>query len=93
MLRHPEPALLSEVLALDDDPGLFDPSPEWFVPGLKLPSRDDETEDDGLGIRSLIEKPEALAKAWRTAGRARAARRANRKLRHTGRSRRWPHAA
>ena len=94
MLRYPEPALVAEILALDDDPGLFDPSPEWFVPGLKLSPREDETDNDGLGLRSLIEKPEALAKAWRIAGRARAARVANRaKLRHTGRSLRWSRAA
>ncbi len=78
MSRYLDPALLAEVLACDDDPGLFDPSPEWFVPGLKPSSHEDEAGDDTLGLRSLIERPEALAKAWRWAGRARAARRANR---------------
>jgi hypothetical protein len=94
MLRPPEPAVLDEALAIDDDLGLFDPSPEWFVAGLRLSSREDEIQEDGLGLRSLIEKPEALAKAWRTTGSARAAHRANRaKRRHTGSSLRGGHAA
>lgn len=68
MLRRPELPLPSELPAFDDDPALFDPSPEWFVPGLKPLLREDEDEDDddGLGFRSLIERPEALSKAWRT---------------------------
>jgi hypothetical protein len=69
MLRQSELPLLSELPAFDDDPALFDPSPEWFVPGLKPSLREDDEEgDDGLGFRSLIEKPEALSKAWRTTG-------------------------
>ena len=31
MLRRSELSLLSELAAFDDDPALFDPSPEWFV--------------------------------------------------------------
>jgi hypothetical protein len=70
MLRRSELPLLSELPAFDDDPALFDPSPEWFIPGLKpsLCEDDEEDDDDGLGFRSLIEKPEALSKAWRTTG-------------------------
>lgn len=94
MLRRPDPALLPQVPALDDDPGLFDVSPEWFIPGLKLSPREEETDDAGLGLRSLIEHPETLAKAWRTTRQTRAAARADRhKRRHTGRSLRWSHAA
>jgi hypothetical protein len=94
MSRRPEPLLLSEVPAFDDDPALFDPSPEWFVSGLKPSSHDDEADEDGLGLRALIEQPEALAKAWRTTGRERLGNRSHRPwVRHSGRSRRWPHAA
>lgn len=72
MLRRPELSPLSELPAFDDDPALFDPSPEWFVPGLRASLRDDELkdDDDGLGFRSLIEQPDALSKAWRTTARA-----------------------
>ena len=70
MLRRPELPILPELPAFEDDPALFDPSPEWFVPGLKPSLREDAEEDDGLGLRSLIERPEALSKAWRTTGRS-----------------------
>ena len=94
MLRRPELPPLSELPAFEDDPALFDPSPEWFVPGLKPSLREDEEEDDGLGLRSLIEQPEALSKAWRTTGRDCSSRRARRaKPRHSGRSLRWSDAA
>jgi hypothetical protein len=73
MLRRSELPLLSELPAIDDDPALFDPSPEWFVPGLKPALREDEEEDgnDGLGFRSLLDQPEALSTAWRSTGGAR----------------------
>jgi len=95
MLRRSELPPLPEVPALDDDPALFDPSPEWFVPGLKPLLREEaETEEDGLGLRSLLEQPEALSKAWRHTSREQSADRARRaKLRHSGRSPRWSHAA
>ena len=71
MLRRPELPLVSELPLFEDDPALLDPSPEWFVPGLKPSLREDEGDDvDGLGFRSLIEKPEALSKAWRTTAHA-----------------------
>lgn len=59
MLRRPELPLLSELPAFEDDPALFDPSPEWFVPGLKPSLREDETHlDDGerRRFRSLTEQ-------------------------------------
>ena len=94
MLRRPELPPISELPAFDDDPALFDPSPEWFVPGLKLSLREDEGEDEGLGLRSLIEQPEALSKAWRTTGRDCSGRRARRaKPHHSGRSLRGSDAA
>jgi hypothetical protein len=94
MSRRPELPLLLELPAFEDDPALFDPSPEWFVPGLKLSPREDEEADDGLGLRSLIEQPEVVSKAWRTTGRDRSSRRVRRdKSRHSGRSLRWSHAA
>ena len=85
MLRRSELPPVSELPACDDDPALFDPSPEWFVPGLK-PSlgEDDEEGDDGLGFRSLIEQPEALSKAWRTTGDERSRRRARHAKRRRG---------
>jgi hypothetical protein len=75
---------------------MFDPSPEWFVPGLKasLGEDEDDDDDDGLGFRSLIEQPEALSKAWRTTGGERSGSRVRRsKRRHGGRSPRSSAAA
>ena len=94
MLRQSELPPLSELPAFDDDPALFDPSPEWFVPGLK-PSlgEDDEADDEGLGFRSLIEKPEALSKAWRTTGSERSGSRVRRAKRRHRRSPRASAAA
>jgi hypothetical protein len=93
MLRRSELPFLSEPPAFEDDPALFDPSPEWFVPGLKPALREDEEEvdNDGLGFRSLIEQPEALSKAWRTTKWGRRVRRAKR--RHAGRPPRSSYAA
>ena len=91
MLRRSELPLLSELPAFDDDPALFDPSPEWFVPGLKASlGEDEDDDDDGLGFRSLIERPEALSKAWRTTGRDGSGGRVGRaKRHHGGRLPRW----
>ena len=93
MLRRAGLTLLSEPPAFEDDPALFDPSPEWFVPGLKPLRREDEEEDDddGVGFRSLIEHPAALSKAWRITGGELSGRRAKR--RHAGRSHRSSPAA
>ena len=97
MLRHSEPPLLPELSELpdvEDDPALFDPSPEWFVPGLKPSLRDDDHDDDGHLLRSLLDRPEALSKAWRAAmregfrNRTRGA-----KLRRCRRVPRWSDAA
>lgn len=92
MLRRSElPLSECELHAFDDDPALFDPSPEWFVPGLKPSLREDVSEDDGLGLSSLLERPEALSKAWRATGRERSVRCG--KQRRSRRSRGWSHAA
>lgn len=66
MLQRIKLPLVSEIPPLEDDATLFEPSPEWFIPGLK-PARgeDDNDHDDLLGFRSLIEEPDALADAWR----------------------------
>jgi hypothetical protein len=94
MLRRSESPIFSLLPALGDDPALFDPSPEWSVRGLGPSLRKDMEDDDGLGFRSLIEQPEALLKAWRTAAGERSVHRAPRaKLRHARRSRRWSQAA
>ncbi|MET0591084.1 MAG: hypothetical protein ABW133_00190, partial [Polyangiaceae bacterium] len=83
MLRRPELPPLSELPAFEDDLALFDPSPEWLPPGLKLSVHEDE-DDDPIGLRSLIEQPEALSKAWRTTGRDLSLRRVRRaKSRHS----------
>lgn len=75
MLRRSEHPLSEfELPAFDDDPALFDPSPEWFIPGMKPSPREEVEESDGLGLRSLLEQPEALSKAWRTTGRQRSSR-------------------
>jgi hypothetical protein len=78
MLRPSELRFLSELPAFQDDPALFHPSPAWFVPGLKRPLREDEEGDDWLGLRSLMEQPEALSEAWRTTGRERSGNRERR---------------
>ena len=96
MLRQSQLPLLSELPAFDDDPALFDPSPEWFVPGLKpsLRENDEEDDDDGLGFRSLIEQPEALSKALRTTDGERSGSRVHGARRHhAGRSPRSSAAA
>lgn len=56
--QHPH---LSDLPAIEDDPALFDPSPMWFIPGLKESLRETAEPDDGLGLRALFERPEALS--------------------------------
>jgi len=63
MLHKFELPFESEILALEDDPALFDADPEW-VGDLERPTRE-EDEYDGIGIRSVIQHPEALSKAWK----------------------------
>lgn len=76
MSPRPELTALDEFPAVEEDPALFDPSPEWFVPGLG--SRGDAPDDAALGFRSLIERRDALSKAWRAATRGPARDRARR---------------
>ncbi len=66
MLRPSEIPLLPDLLSIDEDAAL-DASPEWFVPEL-MHLRREEREDDGLGLRSLLERPEALASSWQGHG-------------------------
>ncbi len=82
MLRRSELPSLSDIPSVDDDPALFDPTPEWFVPGL-TPMRGEapEEDDDELGLRAILERPEALTQAWQASGR-------ERRLAKSGRSRR-----
>jgi len=63
-----------ELPVIDDDPVLFDGPPEWLVPGLRSAMR--ETERDGLGLRSLIERAEVPPMPWSTARHGRSNRRA-----------------
>ena len=88
MSRRTELPPLPEPRVFEDDPALFDPSPEWFVPGLKHSLRENEEANDGLGLRSLIEQPESLSTAWRTTGRGSATRARRAKRRHSARVRR-----
>lgn len=67
MLRRPEHPLHDEIPALEDDVALFEPSPEWLVPGLRSSGREDDLDDDdALGFRSLLEEPDVVSKAWRS---------------------------
>jgi hypothetical protein len=94
MFRQSELPSLSEVPSLDDDPALFDPTPEWFVPGLTpLRGEAPEEADDDLGLRAILERPEALAKAWQAGGRERRSKRGVRpKNRRSRRSRTFCYA-
>jgi hypothetical protein len=94
MLRRSELPALSELPAFEEDPAPFDPFPEQFVLRHKPSLREDaEEQDEGLGLRSLIERPEALSKAWRTTGRELTGRRMRRvKPRHSGRALLWSDA-
>jgi hypothetical protein len=56
----------SELPLIDDDPVSFDRPPDWLVPGLRAAMRD--AEDDGLGLRSLIERTEVPLRPWSTVG-------------------------
>lgn len=68
MLRRSFSPQLVELATFEDDPALFDPSPEWFVAGLRPSLREATKErDEGLGLCSLLEQPEALSRAWRSA--------------------------
>ena len=65
---------LAEMPSVDDDPELFDPTPEWFVPGLTPMRGEMPEEDDEVGLRAILERPDALAKAWHASGAANNAR-------------------
>jgi hypothetical protein len=67
----PSPA---ELRSIDDDRAFFDPQADWFVPGL-VPVRGEapEAEDNNLGLRAILERPEELARAWHASGRPRKA--------------------
>ncbi|HRG99517.1 MAG TPA: hypothetical protein PLR99_24890 [Polyangiaceae bacterium] len=85
---------LAEFPAVEEDPALFDPSPEWFVPGLGSSLREDTLDDAGLGFRALIERRDALSKAWRAATRGPSRdRRRRAKLRRAGPGSRWSDVA
>lgn len=91
--RNPYP-ILSELPPIEDDPALFDPSPMWFIPGLKESLRETAEPDDGLGLRGLLERPEALSDAFSPT--VRPSRRRPRRSKHTTTPRGaspWPRAA
>jgi len=64
-----------ELPVIDDDPVLFDGPPEWLVPGLRSAMRETERQD-GLGLRSLIERSDVPPMPWSTVRRGRSPRRA-----------------
>jgi hypothetical protein len=64
----------SELPMMDDDPVSFDGPPEWLVPGLR--SAMHEAEQDGLGLRSLIERADERPRPWSAAWHGRSGRRA-----------------
>lgn len=66
MLRPAELPLPPDLLSIEDDAALFDASPEWMFPAA-MRARSEERDDDGLGLRSLLERPEALAHGWHDA--------------------------
>ncbi len=63
MLQEFELPFDTEISALDDDPTLFDPEPDWF--GDLALATNEHHEHDGLGLRSVVDEPEALSKAWK----------------------------
>ena len=65
-----------ELPIMDDGPALFDEPPDWLVPGLRPAMR--ETERDGLGLRSMIERTEVPPMPWSPPRRRRSNRRAAR---------------
>ena len=64
----------SELPMMDDDPVSFDAPPEWLVPGLRSAMRD--AEQDGLGLRSLIERADEPPRPWPAAWHGRSSRQA-----------------
>jgi hypothetical protein len=65
MSRRFEFSDVSESLPTEDEFAVFDPAGEWFVPGVKpLRGEAPEADDDEPGLRAILERPEALAKAW-----------------------------
>ncbi len=63
MLLKSELPFASDIPVLDDDPALFDPDPDWADDFGLAALEDDDLGD--LGLRAVIERPEALSKAWK----------------------------
>lgn len=81
MMRQPELPPVSELLAIEEDAVLSDPSPDSLFPTLRsLGEPPKEGENDGLGFRSLLERPEALPNAWPAAPKRRARRPRRRRI-------------
>ena len=54
----------SELALMDNDLVFLDGPPAWLVTELR--SAMHEVEDDGIGLRSLIERVEVPPRPWRT---------------------------
>lgn len=63
----------SELPLLEDQADLFDDLPDLLASGL-LPKRSD-ADDEGIGLRSLLDQPDALSHAWRATTQKQKARR------------------
>ena len=93
MSRRNQLPLLADLPATEDDPALFDPAPVWFIPGLKESMREISEPDDGLGLRSLFERPEALSEAFSPTVRPPRRRARRSKEGEVRRASTWPRAA
>ena len=58
MLNHSDPWLMEEMVLPDESDDLLRTMPE--IRQMVDPDR----HDDELGLRSILERPEALSKAW-----------------------------
>jgi hypothetical protein len=63
----------SELPMTDDDPVSFHGPPDWLVSGLRSALR--EAVQDGLGLRSLIERADEPPRPWSAVRRSRSGRR------------------
>jgi hypothetical protein len=60
-----------ELLWLVDESALDEPADLLTIPAIKQHDVHDDLHDEDIGLRSLLERPEALLPSWRRAERAR----------------------
>ena len=50
---------------VDDDPLLFEVPADWLVADTRVSSpKPDKPEEEGIGLFSLIERPEMISRRW-----------------------------